>query len=107
VRCINEKAVIALEKRLHASSLYRCLRREARKESHKSWKVEKFARGDIVELNRFLCEFPSIVVVSKSPELWHCSPFACAEENEDEGEQLKDPPVAKQSDEEVSSDSSD
>ena len=29
VRSINEKAVIAPEKRLHASSLYRCLRRVA------------------------------------------------------------------------------
>jgi len=82
VRSINEKAVIAAEKRLHASSLYRCLRREARKESHKSWKVEKFARADITELNHFLGEFPSIVVTSKSPELWHCSPLASVDEDE-------------------------
>jgi hypothetical protein len=73
VRSINEKAVVAPEKRLHASSLYRCLRREARKESHKSWKVEKFSRAEIQELNKFLAQFPSIVVTSKSPELWHCS----------------------------------
>lgn len=72
VRAINEKAVTAPEKRLHASSLYRCLRKEARKESHKSWKVDKFSRAEIVELNRFLADFPSIVVVSKFPELWHC-----------------------------------
>ena len=77
------------------------------KESHKSWKVEKFARADILELNRFLCEFPSIVVTSKSPELWHCSPFASAEENDDAGQQLIDPALSKPSDEEVSSDSSD
>lgn len=72
VRSINEKAVTAPEKRLHASSLYRCLRKEARKESHKSWKVEKFTRAEIGELNKFLSDFPSIVVTSKSPELWHC-----------------------------------
>jgi len=73
VRSINEKAVLAPEKRLHASSLYRCLRREARKESHKNWKVEKFSRAEIAELNKFLVHFPSIVVTSKAPELWHCS----------------------------------
>jgi hypothetical protein len=72
VRSINEKAVTTAEKRLHASSLYRCLRKEARKESHKSWKVEKFTRAEIGELNKFLADFPSIVVTSKSPELWHC-----------------------------------
>jgi len=84
VRSINEKAVVAPEKRLHASSLYRCLRREARKESHKSWKVEKFSRSDIRELNCFLSEFPSIVVISKSPELWHCNPLSSPEEEDRE-----------------------
>ena len=73
VRSINEKAVMTQEKRLHASSLYRCLRREARKESHKNWKVEKFSRAEVSELNEFLSGFPSVVVTSKSPELWRCS----------------------------------
>ena len=93
VRSINQKAVIAPEKRLHASSLYRCLRREARKESHKSWKVEKFARADITELNQFLCEFPSIVVTSKSPELWHCSPLTSVDD--DEGDDHEGPKAVK------------
>jgi hypothetical protein len=111
VRSINEKAVIAPEKRLHASSLYRCLRREARKESHKSWKVEKFARADITELNHFLGEFPSIVVTSKSPELWHCSPLSSVEEEEVEDVEahvpVKDPATPpSHSDEGTSSDTS-
>ena len=73
VRSINDKAVLTETKRLHASSLYRCLRKEARKESHKSWKVEKFSRAQIEDINMFLKEFPSAVFVSKSPELWKCS----------------------------------
>ena len=67
VRCINAKAVISDSKRLHASSLYRCLRKEARKESHKSWKVDKFSRSQIEDINDFIREFPSTVFVSKSP----------------------------------------
>jgi hypothetical protein len=82
VRSINEKAVATNEKRLHASSLYRCLRREARKESHKNWKVEKFSRSDIQALNLFLCEFPSIVVTSKSPELWHCNALTSPDDDD-------------------------
>ena len=73
VASINDKAVITVEKRLHASSLYRCLRKEARKESHKSWKVDKFSRTQVSELNKHLKTFPSVVYVSKSPELWRCS----------------------------------
>ena len=73
VRSINDKAVISESKRLHASSLYRCLRREARKESHKSWKVEKFSRAQVEDLNAFIASFASAVFISKSPELWKCS----------------------------------
>ena len=73
VRSINEKAVMNETKRLHASSLYRCLRKEARKESHKNWKVEKFSRTQVEDLNVFIKAFPSAVFISKSPELWKCS----------------------------------
>jgi len=73
VRSINDKAVLSDSKRLHASSLYRCLRKEARKESHKSWKVEKFSRTQVEDLNNFVKNFSSVVFVSKSPELWKCS----------------------------------
>lgn len=73
VRSINEKAVMNESKRLHASSLYRCLRKEARKESHKNWKVDKFSRAQVEDLNAFITSFPSAVFVSKSPELWKCS----------------------------------
>ena len=73
VRSVNEKAVINKEKRLHASSLYRCLRGEARKQHHKSWKVDKYNRDALEDMNRFLAEFPSVVYVSKSPELWRCN----------------------------------
>ena len=72
VRSINEKAVVNESKRLHASSLYRCLRKEARKESHKSWKVEKFSRAQVEDLNAFVAGFSSAVFISKSPELWKC-----------------------------------
>lgn len=106
VRSINEKAVTAPEKRLHASSLYRCLRREARKESHKSWKVEKFSRLDIVQLNAFLLQFPSIVVTSKSPELWHCNspapPDEDAEEKRRTDDSVQDQPSTTPSGEESS-----
>lgn len=70
VRSINENAVYSREKRLHASSLYRCLRGEARKNNHKSWKVEKFSRTDLEQLNNRIGIFPSVIYVSKSPELW-------------------------------------
>ena len=76
VRAINKEVVRAPEKRLHASSLYRCLRKEARKESHKNWKVAKFTRAQIDELNAHLLSFPSAVYCSKSPEFWRCSPSA-------------------------------
>jgi hypothetical protein len=72
VRSVNEKAVINKEKRLHASSLYRCLRGEARKQHHKSWKVDKYSRDSLEQMNKFLSDFPSVVYVSKSPELWKC-----------------------------------
>ncbi len=72
VRSINHKAVMNDTKRLHASSLYRCLRKEARKESHKNWKVEKFSRAQVEDLNAFIANFPSAVFISKSPELWQC-----------------------------------
>ena len=81
VRCINEKAVMNDAKRLHASSLYRCLRREARKDSHKNWKVEKFSRAQVEALNAFISVFPSMVFISKSPELWKC----CQPDNAGEG----------------------
>ena len=81
VRSINEKAVMTPEKRLHASSLYRCLRREARKESHKNWKVEKFSRNQVQDLNAHLSQFPSVVYCSKSPELWRCTPTAKEEDD--------------------------
>lgn len=111
VRSINDKAIIAPEKRLHASSLYRCLRKEAKKFVHKNYRVEKFARADVCELNVFFGEFPSIVVTSKSPELWHCSPLSTLEEEEcdlEEGTQpIKDPATPKPgSDGGASSDSS-
>ena len=73
VRKINEKAILNSSKRLHASSLYRCLRKEARKESHKGWKVEKFSRAQVEDINSFISTFPGVVFVSKSPELWKCS----------------------------------
>ena len=88
VRSINDKAVMNETKRLHASSLYRCLRKEARKESHKNWKVEKFSRAQVEDLNIFMATFPSTVFISKSPELWKCS--RPKNESQEEGETLKD-----------------
>ena len=70
VRAINEKAVLAQEKRLHASSLYRCLRGESRKGIHKGWRVEKFERTEHSELSDRLRAFPSVVFVSKDPQRW-------------------------------------
>jgi hypothetical protein len=50
------------------------LRGEARKNSHKAWRVAKFARCDLERLNRHISVFPSVVYVSKSPEMWSCGP---------------------------------
>ena len=94
VNGINEKAIFCASKRLHASSLYRCLRKEARKENHKSWCVSKFSRQEIDEINAFIKKFPSVIFISKSPELWRCSlptasPETSAEiikKNDDENE---------------------
>ncbi len=74
VENVNLKAVTTVEKRLHASSLYRCLRQEARKDSHKNWKVCKFLRSQVAELSDFLAPFPGVVFVTKLPDLWHVSP---------------------------------
>ena len=74
VRCINEKAIVNPSKRLHASSLYRCLRREAVKQNHKNYCVTKFSRAQVEDVNLFMRRFPSAVFVSKSPELWKCGP---------------------------------
>lgn len=95
VKCINEKVVLTPEKRLHASSLYRCLRRESKKSLHKSWKVERYSRCDISSLNEFLSGFPSIIVTSKSPELWHCVATGVDDSTEDP-EDGEAPPVAAQ-----------
>ena len=70
VRAINEKAVSATEKRLHASSLYRCLRGESKKGIHKGWRVERYDRGDHQDLSDRLRSFPSVVFVSKDPQRW-------------------------------------
>jgi hypothetical protein len=83
VRSINEKVVLIPEKRLHASSLYRTLRQQCKKQQHKCWKCSKYNRSEIAELNLFLANFPSIVVVSKSPELWHCNSLSVREEAEE------------------------
>jgi hypothetical protein len=72
VRSINDKAVYSREKRLHASSLYRCLRGEAKKSAHKSWKVKKFSRTDLGQVNQHIEIFPSVVYVSKCPNMWRC-----------------------------------
>lgn len=96
VRSINDNVVHTREKRLHASSLYRCLRGEARKLVHKSWKVEKFSRTDLDQLNRHIGAFPSVIYVSKSPEMWRLGEVEEASKRR-EPEQLQ-PNVAFDSD---------
>lgn len=81
VRSVNEKAVLAREKRLHASSLYRCLRGESKKQGHKNWRVEKFSRSELASLNARILGFPSVVYVSKSPEMWKCVPQEIPQED--------------------------
>lgn len=70
VKAINDKAVTAHEKRLHASSIYRVLRGESQKRSHKHHSVCRWSRTNLVELNAHLKAFPSCIFVSKSPEQW-------------------------------------
>jgi len=79
VRSINENAIYSREKRLHASSLYRCLRGEAKKQGHKSWKVQKFSRTNLEQLNSHIEIFPSVIYVSKSPEMWRLGQNASPE----------------------------
>ena len=69
VENINSKAVFHESKRLHASSLYRCLRKEARKESHKSWKITKFNRSDLNEINQFVKNFPKMILYAQEHPL--------------------------------------
>ena len=73
VRSINEKGILNASKRLHASSLYRVLRREARKCSHKNFVVDKFSRANVEDINSFIALFSSVIFCTKSPELWKCS----------------------------------
>ena len=70
VKAINDKAVLAHEKRLHASSIYRVLRGESQKRSHKHHAVCRWARTHLAELNTHLRLFPSCIFVSKTPEQW-------------------------------------
>ena len=70
VKAVNDKAVLASEKRLHASSLYRCLRGESKKGIHKGWRVERLERGEFNVINAKIKVFSSVVFVSKDPEKW-------------------------------------
>lgn len=83
VKSINSRAIYCRSKRLHASSLYRCIRRESKKQRHKSFCVEKFSRSNLCELNKHISLFPSVVYVSKAPEMWHCGHVEEEEEEED------------------------
>jgi hypothetical protein len=71
VKAINDKAVLAHEKRLHASSIYRVLRGESQKRLHKGFQTSRWSRTSLVELNGHLQSFPSCIFVSKSPEAWY------------------------------------
>ena len=70
VKAVNDKSILAIEKRLHASSLYRCLRGESKKGIHKGWRVERVERGEIASINERIKKFSSVVFVSKDPEKW-------------------------------------
>jgi hypothetical protein len=72
-KAINSKAIQVPEKRLHCSSLYRVLRSESKKASHKNYRCLKFKRTAIPDINTYIQKFPSIVFVSKSPDLWKTS----------------------------------
>jgi hypothetical protein len=72
-KAINSKAIQIQEKRLHCSSLYRVLRSESKKASHKNYRCIKVKRTDIAIINSYIQQFPSIVFVSKSPDLWKTS----------------------------------
>jgi hypothetical protein len=69
-KAINSKAIQVSEKRLHCSSLYRVLRSESKKASHKNYRCLKFKRSEVDSINGYIQKFPSIVFVSKSPDLW-------------------------------------
>lgn len=69
-KAINSKAIVIPEKRLHCSSLYRVLRSESKKTSHKNWKVTKYNRNEIDKINTLMKKFPGVIFISKTPELW-------------------------------------
>jgi hypothetical protein len=70
VKVINELAIGRPEKRLHASSLYRCLRGESVKNTHKTWRIDRFPRTSMPEINAHLKQFASAIFVTKSPDKW-------------------------------------
>ena len=72
VSSINTNSVgIAGRSALHASSLYRILRREAKRAEHKGFAIYRFPRNLLDEVNMILTKAPYVIYVTKKPALWN------------------------------------
>jgi hypothetical protein len=56
---------------LHASSLYRILRREAKRAEHKGFAFYRYPRNLLDEVNVILAKAPYVIYVTKKPSLWN------------------------------------
>ena len=67
VYVINEN-INDYKKRIHPSSLYRCIRGESKKGVHKNWMVNKFERRNCSDI--IFDQFMKIVFIVKTPSEW-------------------------------------
>ena len=58
------------EKHLRVSPLYRILRGESTKQTHKNHEIVMLERDEMEALNRIIRRFPACNVVTKDPEKW-------------------------------------
>jgi hypothetical protein len=74
---------------LHASSLYRILRREAKRAEHKGFAIYRYPRNLLDEVNVILAKAPYVIYVTKKPSLWNIAlPGAPSTVSENIGEPM-------------------
>jgi hypothetical protein len=78
---------------LHASSLYRILRREAKRAEHKGFAIYRYPRNLLDEVNIILAKAPYVIYVTKKPSLWNIAlPGAPLTVNESIGDTMNNNP---------------
>ena len=71
------------EKHLRVSPLYRILRGESTKQTHKNHEIVMLERDEIEAFNRMIRKFPACNVVTKEPEKWVLQTMAEIEQMEE------------------------